>query len=97
MDNKCICCGAIIPEGLMTCPNCTDVVQNKQCDCYYEYSYKRKLTEFEIGYYYAKTGSIPDRVEVTATEGRCYGTREMERCRCGGDKQKCDFYGGKQK
>ena len=22
MDNTCVCCGAIIPEGRMVCPNC---------------------------------------------------------------------------
>lgn len=22
MDNRCICCGEIIPEGRMVCPNC---------------------------------------------------------------------------
>ena len=22
MDNRCICCGAVIPEGRMVCPNC---------------------------------------------------------------------------
>ena len=22
MDNRCICCGEIIPEGLIACPNC---------------------------------------------------------------------------
>jgi len=23
---------------------------------------------------------------------QCYGTKEMERCNCGGDRSKCDFY-----
>lgn len=23
MDNTCVCCGAIIPEGRMVCPNCS--------------------------------------------------------------------------
>ena len=22
MEDKCICCGAVIPEGIMVCPNC---------------------------------------------------------------------------
>ncbi len=22
MDNNCVCCGAIIPEGRLICPNC---------------------------------------------------------------------------
>lgn len=64
-----------------------------RCDCYSEYSYKRKPTEFQKGYYFAKTGSIPD--EITVTEGRCYGTMDRERCCCGGDKTKCDHMGGK--
>ena len=26
--------------------------------------------------------------------GQCLGTKEREKCYCGGDKNKCDFYGG---
>lgn len=22
MDNRCVCCGEVIPEGRMVCPNC---------------------------------------------------------------------------
>lgn len=25
-------------------------------------------------------------------KGKCYGTKEIEPCNCGGDKTKCDFY-----
>ena len=28
MEDKCVCCGAIIPEGTMTCPNCMESVGN---------------------------------------------------------------------
>ena len=28
--------------------------------------------------------------------GVCYGTKEMDPCSCGGDKNKCDYYGDKQ-
>ena len=31
-DNKCVCCGAIIPEGMIACPNCL-VVVNKEKTC----------------------------------------------------------------
>ena len=24
MNNKCVCCGEIIPEGVQVCPNCID-------------------------------------------------------------------------
>ena len=27
MDNRCICCGEIIPEGLQVCPNCMVVTK----------------------------------------------------------------------
>ena len=29
MDNRCICCGEIIPEGMLACPNCL-VVSKRQ-------------------------------------------------------------------
>ncbi len=22
MENRCVCCGEVIPEGIMVCPNC---------------------------------------------------------------------------
>lgn len=25
-------------------------------------------------------------------EGKCWGTKEMDPCECGGDEKKCDFY-----
>ena len=28
MDNTCICCGAVIPEGRMMCPNCETEVRD---------------------------------------------------------------------
>ena len=28
MDNSCICCGAIIPEGRQICPQCEDSLKN---------------------------------------------------------------------
>ena len=24
MENRCVCCGAVVPEGRMLCPNCED-------------------------------------------------------------------------
>lgn len=52
------------------------------CDCYH--------TKMERYYHYNPfTGkSINEEREV----GICYGTRECEQCRCGGDRKKCDFY-----
>jgi hypothetical protein len=29
--------------------------------------------------------------------GVCFGTKEVDRCTCGGDKAKCDFYPEKRK
>lgn len=31
MDNKCVCCGAVIPEGRMVCPICEAPVPPKLC------------------------------------------------------------------
>ena len=37
------------------------------------------------------------RKRQTVEEGCCLGTREYERCHCGGDPSKCDFYESKRK
>ena len=29
MENRCICCGEIIPEGRQVCINCENAVKNK--------------------------------------------------------------------
>lgn len=29
-DNRCICCGEIIPEGMIACPNCLVVSKKKE-------------------------------------------------------------------
>ena len=29
-DNRCICCGEIIPEGMLACPNCLVVSKKKE-------------------------------------------------------------------
>lgn len=29
MDNRCVICGAIIPEGRQVCPNCEKRVENQ--------------------------------------------------------------------
>lgn len=39
---------------------------------------------------YDKYGNFSHSLVMTV--GICYGTRECEQCKCGGDKKKCDFY-----
>ena len=51
-----------------------------KCDCYFKYE---KLQRDPIW---------SDGTFTKVFEGRCYGTKEMERCSCGGDPAKCDFY-----
>lgn len=29
MENRCVCCGAVIPEGRMVCPQCEAVADEK--------------------------------------------------------------------
>ena len=56
-------------------------MKNK-CDCYHTQK-ERRYT------YHPITGQpIGHDIEV----GVCWGTREMDRCDCGGDETKCDFY-----
>ena len=32
MDDRCVCCGAIVPEGRMVCPNCLLTVKEGEDD-----------------------------------------------------------------
>ena len=38
-----------------------------------------------------------DSYTTYSGESRCLGTKEVDRCNCGGDKSKCDFYPEKRK
>lgn len=29
MENRCVCCGEIIPEGRMVCPNCEEEAKER--------------------------------------------------------------------
>jgi RNA polymerase subunit RPABC4/transcription elongation factor Spt4 len=31
-EDRCICCGEIIPEGRMVCPNCSEKAYQKDCE-----------------------------------------------------------------
>ena len=52
------------------------------CECYH--------TQKTLKYTYnPSTGKpIPHNINV----GVCYGTKELDECRCKGDRAKCDFY-----
>lgn len=60
------------------------------CGCYRQVQTKQRLSDFQKGVLFAKTGKYKESLDVI--EGRCFGTREMEICKCGGDRSKCDFY-----
>lgn len=67
------------------------VSQFTKCDCYRTRIVKHYLSEYEKGYYAALHGGA--RVDfIDEEESYCMGTKECERCTCGGDKRKCDFY-----
>jgi hypothetical protein len=50
----------------------------KQCECYIE---DRQLADY-----------TPLMKPIYKTVSLCFGTRERDRCSCGGDRTKCDFY-----
>lgn len=54
----------------------------KKCDCYHIKTEKRYIHNPFAGNY------IGYDVKV----GICWGTKEEDRCDCGGDRTKCDFY-----
>ena len=40
---------------------------------------------------------VCDSYTTYSGESRCLGTKEIDRCNCGGDESKCDFYPEKRK
>ena len=40
---------------------------------------------------------VCDSYTTYSSESRCLGTKEVDRCNCGGDESKCDFYPEKRK
>ena len=47
MDNTCVCCGVIIPEGQQVCPNCKSGMTLKTAIQMLEFEYERaKKLEF---------------------------------------------------
>lgn len=50
----------------------------KKCDCYVE---DRQLSDY-----------TPLMKPIYKTVSLCFGTKERDRCSCGGDRTKCDFY-----
>lgn len=63
----------------------------KKCDCYHEIEQVKRLTDFEMGIEFAKTGELPQR-EQRYTEGVCWGTYGCKKCKCEGNRCQCDFY-----
>lgn len=53
-----------------------------KCDCYHK--------RIERRYTYNQIAGQPQGHDVEV--GVCYGTKEIERCDCSGDRAKCDFY-----
>lgn len=61
-----------------------------KCESYHINAERHYLTDFEKGIKFAETGKFPEYEE--RNYGECWGTKECERCKCDGDRRKCDFY-----
>ena len=60
------------------------------CNCYHK---KPKTTYLDPATVKYITGKYPENNGAVESEiGVCWGTREQDECKCGGDKDKCDFY-----
>ena len=46
MEDRCVCCGAIVPEGTMACPNC--LVSHEHIKTNYESILAMSLTELAL-------------------------------------------------
>ena len=45
MNNTCICCGTIVPEGRQICPQCEDALKNYEPDGVKTITIKKFTTE----------------------------------------------------
>lgn len=61
----------------------------KKCDCYEERVERHYITDFERGLRYISNNTNDYEYRVY---GVCLGTKECDRCSCGGDRRICDFY-----
>lgn len=61
-----------------------------KCNSYHITEETKYLTEFEQGVRFAKTGELITKEKVKVAH--CWGTKNCEPCKCGGDECKCDFY-----
>lgn len=65
-------------------------IYKPKCSCYRIRTVKHYLTEYEKGFYAA----LHDGVSVEYTEEEepyCFGTKNCDACKCGGDLGKCDY------
>ena len=60
-----------------------------ECPYYRVRTVKRYLNEYEKGVYFGYYGVRKDCIEKG--EPYCMGTRELESCHCGGNKEKCEY------
>lgn len=62
MEDRCVCCGAIIPEGRQVCPSCEKDDKLNQCDCligeWLDYEDTKLVTEQELLFNIEETNKI---------------------------------------
>lgn len=62
----------------------------EKCGCYKIRAERRYFSDYDKGYAAAQGRQLPDCEDTYV--GICLGTKEVDRCSCGGDRSKCDFY-----
>jgi len=62
----------------------------EKCGCYQVRAERRYFSDYDKGYAAAQGRLLPDHEDIY--KGVYLATREIDRCSCGGDRAKCDFY-----
>lgn len=62
----------------------------EKCGCYKIRTERHYFSDYDKGYAAAQGRQLPDYEDTY--KGFCLGTKEVDRCSCGGDRAKCDFY-----
>jgi len=61
----------------------------EKCGCYQVRAERHYFSDYDKGYAAAQGRKLPDYEDTY--KGVCLGTKEVDRCSCGGDRAKCGF------
>ena len=68
-------------------------ILGKDVDCLIDEKLSRQIRRIKK----EKANDTDERMCNCYNNGKCWGTKDMEQCKCGGDENKCDYYPTKRR